>query len=343
MNHIQTQLNIELTNYLSEIFSNNSSKIIWSVSVIDELNPDEDQFTGKVKVNINGIDNIKLPFVISEQQAIDLGGPVKKLAPENDYLFHCICDVVTHESIELETRLDENLQKVSIKQLSNPFDNNTGSDFYVQPNAVESGGMPYREPLMRFHVVEKSIQKSASNYLKDELTIENFSVDLPKDQTFINPQDQKAIANLVEMIHSGISASSKLRSIIADLSDQTLSKKPTDDDRPDIKQVCNILVEGIEVIEDYVSSQRLFVKMSKIRSPQIKRMLGLNANSYFSPIDEIITRFKGHVTSYTSLQGARNDQLQDQHVEFCEVFITNLLLLEKTLADLAQAYETAIV
>lgn len=343
MNNIQTQLNIELTNHLSEVFRNNSSKIIWSVAVIDELNPDEDQFTGKVKININGIDNVKLPFVISEQQAIDLGGPVSKLAPENDYLFHCICDVVTHESIELETRIDENLKNVSIKQLNNSFDSNNGSDFYVQPNAVESGGMPYREPLMRFNIVEKLIQQSASDYLKDKTNIEEFSIQLPKEQTFINPQDQKAISNLVESIHSGIAVSTKLRSIISQISDQTLSKKPTEDDQPHIKQVCDILVEGIETIEDYVSSNQLFIKISKIRSPQIKRMLGLNANSYFSPIDEIITRFKGHVTSYTSLQGARNDELQDKHIEACQTFITNLLLLEKTLTDLSEAYETAIV
>lgn len=343
MNQIQTQLNIEMTNHLSELFRDHSSKIIWSLTVVDELNPEEDQLTGKMRVNINGIDNIKLPFTISEQQAIDLGGPVSKLAPENDYLFHCICDVVTHESIELETKIDESFKNVTIKQLNNSFNGNNGSDFYVQPNAIESGGMPYREPLMRFHVVEKLIQQSASEYLNDALNIDTFSVQLPKEQTFINPQDQKAIQNLVDMISSGIAVSTKLRNIISDISDQTLSKKPTEDDRPDIKQVCDILVEGIETIESYVSSRQLFIKMSKIRSPQIKRMLGLNANSYFSPIDEIITRFKGHVTSYTSLQGARNDQLQDQHVQFCEVFITNLLLLEKTLTDLSQAYETSIV
>lgn len=76
MNQIQTQLNIEMTNHLSELFRDHSSKIIWSLTVVDELNPDEDQLTGKMRVNINGIDNIKLPFTISEQQAIDLGGPV---------------------------------------------------------------------------------------------------------------------------------------------------------------------------------------------------------------------------------------------------------------------------
>ena len=171
MNQIQTQLNIEMTNYLSELFRDHSSKIIWSLTVIDELNPEEDQLTGKMRVNINGIDNIKLPFTISEQQAIDLGGPVSKLAPKNDYLFHCICDVVTHESIELETKIDESFKNVTIKQLNNSFNGNNGSDFYVQPNAIESGGMPYREPLMRFHVVEKLIQQSASEYLNDALNL----------------------------------------------------------------------------------------------------------------------------------------------------------------------------
>lgn len=343
MNHIQNETNILLTEHLSQAFMHQSSaQIIWSVNTVDAINAEEDQYKGKIRVDINGINNIKLPFTITPQQAIDLGGPVSKLAPDNDYLFHCIGDTVTNEYLEFVTIYNEDTNKVLVKQLTNSFKGNNGSGFYVEPNSFESGGMPYREPLMRFNVVQKDVQQSVANYLSDFLQFDDFELDLPRHQTFINPQDKKSIDTLVDTLNQGINISKKLRQFIAELSNQELVKKPVDDDRPDINYVIENIKNGVELLEEDISSQSIFIKVSKIRSPQIKRMLGLSANSYFSSIDEILLRIKGHLTSYTSLTGAKNAELQSQHQEFCSVFVENLNLLESNLLSLSNAYESAI-
>lgn len=342
LNYIQTETNIALTEVLSDFFSNARGQIIWSLKTIQPINVEEEAYQGRVKVNINGINDTKQPFYITEQQSIDLGGPVHKLAPQNDFLFHCIGDTTTNQSLEFDLIYNEDSNKVEVKQISNDFVGDDGSSYYVEPHAFESGGKPYREPLMRFDVIKKDVQKSIANYLSDFMNIDDFTINLPKEKTFINPQDKKSIDSLVDSIESGINTAKKLRQFTSELSEQELSKKPTDDDRPDIKYVIDNVKDGVEAIEQYASSHTIFVKVSRIRSPKIKRMLGQSANSYFSPIDEILTRIKGHLTSYTSLRGASKDDLQKEHQEFCNVFIENLKLLEINLQHLQAAYESAI-
>lgn len=343
MNNLQTKLNIELTNYLSDYFESSKFKIIWSMNVLEEINPEEDQLTGKIQININGINKTKFPFVINEQQSIDLGGPVSKLAPTNDFLFYCLADVTTHQYIQLQTEIDESFKQITVKPLNNPFSNNNGSNFTVEPTAFESGGKAYREPLMRFNVIEKTVQSAFSEYIEKEFALEDFTISLPKENIFINPQDEKNIALLVEQIHDGISISNNIKSVILNLKDQEIAKKPNELDQPHLKQIANILSQGCIELGEQISSRVLFNKVNKIRSPQIKRLLGLSANAYFEPIDELLSMFENHLITYeSSLNMSNLKNLQSDHQEYCDKLISLLNRLEKALIDLSNAYDSAI-
>lgn len=339
MNKVQSQINIAVTDYLKDVFSGNQEKYTWSLNVVNPVIVEEEQYEGKMKIMLNSVSSIKVPFYITEQQSIDLGGPVSKLAPENDYLFNCTGDVTVNESIELLVEFDPNTNKFSIEEGENTLVNNSGSDFFVLPTAFESGSMPYREPLMRFHVVEKDVQKSVARELSNKLKIESQTFSMPENELFINPQDEKIINDAIGNIEEGINYSNQITIIIRQLIEQTIAKKENEEGLPTIEQVFNKLGMCVQAINSTCSRDVLLRYVSKIRSPQIKQALGLSANSYFNTINEHIIQFEGYVVNYQYLTSAKLDELQSKHQENCQDMGNMINRIKTSLIDLQNAYE----
>lgn len=337
---LQQNINIQVTEKISEIFSKTKGDVVWGLELIDEINPEEDQYTSKVNIKINALNGYRFPFKINEDEAKLLGHIIEERAANFDYMLSSTTQSTVNESITLEVSTDENLKDFNVKTIKSTIENGSSDNYHIWPESCEMGGVNQREPQYKMYMIEDTMKKALKEDLKKNIFIDPFNFKL--QTTFLNPNDKIQINKIINDLEANLNDVKTIENWVKNFGNNEITKRPSDSDAISIPEIKQKLIQGSSVLAENLNHNRLSILLNKVRSPKLKQIFGLSCATYLSQIHETIVEFDGHTNNYDNLTYVTENELQDKHIEIIESMLNILNRLEKQILNLInalQAYE----